>query len=553
MSKTLFNQNTFQQKNVTNSDDVSELKVDTLRSINLTATNIINNELQAATSGVSANAQSLVNKQDKFTASNLLNPNFISADNDGSAVTITTGQLGALTGFDNTGGATIQGEINKKQIILSASNLLNPNFISAVNDGDSVTITTGQLGALTGFDNTGGATIQGEINKKALLYDVTTPLVKTTRSSVGLGENPILLSINKTTSASSGSTDLITSGGVFTGLSGKQATLTEGAGIDITGSTIKLDLSTVSTSAPQTLPTGLEIITNQDTGLLVTATDNTGQSARVIIRGRRPSAGGGTSENHAELQFKNNDRDLSSPNDENILGSIVGRVSNATTNIGGILLNNFTDGQTQTTALNMSSEGNFAFGDNATFQNTYKLKNSGSTNLSGLNYIKPNMVLMGFDKDNIISSSGNVWGNGSRQTAPRNKREIGESFSSENDGIITFTKSGYYRIHVSANSQSEQYNDRLAFMNYLTINSTSYNENEHYNFFGWGYIRNTSDGGHTSCSFEDYIFINANDTLQVNQKLDINNLNFDDTLPASNIDQFLNLHIERIYDSDLGS
>ena len=40
MSKTLFNQNTFQSKNVTNSDDVSDLKVDTFKAINLTATNI---------------------------------------------------------------------------------------------------------------------------------------------------------------------------------------------------------------------------------------------------------------------------------------------------------------------------------------------------------------------------------------------------------------------------------------------------------------------------------------------------------------------------------
>ena len=59
MSKTLFNTNTFQSKNVRNSDDVGTLKVDTFKATNAILTNITNAELQAATAGVATNASAI--------------------------------------------------------------------------------------------------------------------------------------------------------------------------------------------------------------------------------------------------------------------------------------------------------------------------------------------------------------------------------------------------------------------------------------------------------------------------------------------------------------
>ena len=560
MSKTLFNQNTFQSKNVTNSDDVSDLKVDTFKAINLTATNIINAELQAATSGVASNASALANKQDKLTATNLLNPNFISADNDGSAVIITTGEFGALTDFDNTGGATIQ----------------------------------------------------GEIDKKAQLYDVSAPLVKTTRSVIGLGENPILLTVNNTSSVSSGSTDLITSGGVFTGLATKQATLSTGDGIDITSNTISfdgvmsgsivtsgtitgatlnyvssgvvtsvqteieskqdtitssdnaglgvaisgsglisLDLSTLT--ATQTLPTALEIVSNTNTQLLITASSANSNDARMILRGKR---NGSTTSNNAEIRFENYDQD-NVGTEEKSLGSIVGRVSDAVNNYGGLLFNNFADGATQTTAMNMSSNGNFNLGGGDTFQNTYKFKVTGDSKLIGNNFIQPQLRHFGYDKDLILGASGSIanWGNGSTQISIVSDRRVGESFCSTSAGTITLTANGYYRIRVSAQTQSDGYNDRVSFMNYLRIvtggTTTDYDEQQNYNFFGWNYIRNNSDGGHGSVSFEDFIYLTSGSTIQPRQKLETtSDRNFNNTLPNANIDNYLNITIERVYDED---
>jgi hypothetical protein len=136
--------------------------------------------------------------------------------------------------------ADVEAEITGKQDELTASNRLNPNFIDAEDDGDSVIISTTEFGSLTGFDNTSG-TIQDQIDSKAQLYDVEAPLVKTTRTLPVFPQNPILLSVNHTDAVTSGSTDLVESGAVFTELSGKQDTLTANEGIDITNNVISFD------------------------------------------------------------------------------------------------------------------------------------------------------------------------------------------------------------------------------------------------------------------------------------------------------------------------
>jgi len=178
MSKTLFNQNTFNDKNVKNSNNVDDIKIDILKATtatitNATITDLSNAELQAATTGVAQNASDITDLE------------------------------------------------NNKQDILRASNRLNPNYIDAVDDGDSAIITNTEFGSLTGFNNDDG-TIQNQIDSKAKLYDVEAPLVKTTREVIVLPQNPILLSVNHTDTITDGSTDLIESGAVHDGLALKE-------------------------------------------------------------------------------------------------------------------------------------------------------------------------------------------------------------------------------------------------------------------------------------------------------------------------------------------
>ena len=52
-------------------------------------------------------------------------------------------------------------------------------------------------------------------------------------------------------------------------------------------------------------------------------------------------------------------------------------------------------------------------------------------------------------------------------------------------------------------------------------------------------------------SFEDYIYIASGTTLQVRNRLDTNNLNFDDTLSETQMNNYQYLQIERIATTDI--
>ena len=569
MSKTLFNQNTLNDKNVTNSNNVENIKIDTLKATNATITNLTNTELQAATSGVSQNGSDITDLE------------------------------------------------NNKQDELTASNLLNPNFIDAEDDGDSVIITKTEFGSLTGFDN-GSGTIQDQIDSKPSDYDVETPLVKTTREFPVFPENPVLLSINKTTAPLDGSEALITAGGVFTALANKQDTISSGSVLQIevadnevtallatsagasefgliTGNILNTELSSkqdtltdadnagtnisitaegvisassgtytaltngglavssnefsidlTNTNSRFEIPQSVRIEVDGTPQLLVEPASSNSNNAEIEIRGAR---NGSTSSPNATLRFANYDNDTA---DVNNLGRIEGRVSNHTTNIGGMVFSTYADGASRTGHLTLSAAGNFNMGDGDTFQDDYKMKVTGSVNLNGANYIKQQLALFGYDKSTI---GGSNWGNGSTQTSIISDRRSGDSFCSTSSGVITLTAAGMYRIRVSAQSQSDGYNDRVSFMNYLRIVSdgttTDYDEVQNRNLFGWVYLRNNSDAAHGSTSFEDYIYLTSGSTIQPRQKLETGgDRNFNNSLPAANIDNYLNIQIERLYDTN---
>jgi len=127
----------------------------------------------------------------------------------------------------------------------------------------------------------------------------------------------------------------------------------------------------------------------------------------------------------------------------------------------------------------------------------------------------------------------------------------GSAFSSHSNGIISFNTSAYYRIRVSANPQLRAYNDRVAFMIWLVIGSNNYRLSQSHNFFGWSYMRNTSDGAHGNIVLEDYRHIGTSETLQIRNAIDINNRNFDDSLAQNEMYNYLHLQIELITEDDI--
>ena len=269
----------------------------------------------------------------------------------------------------------------------------------------------------------------------------------------------------------------------------------------------------------------------------------------MSISGKRTNS---TTSRNAKIDLQNQDNQLS-PSVGNMC-SIVGRVSNPITNVGGLEIVNYVDGQTATGALTMSHNGNFNIGNGSVFQDNHKLNVVGTLNVVSSIYQIPQMTTYNFDKAIV---SNDLWGNGNRQTDLDSTRTSGTAFSSHSSGIITFTQTGTYHIKVSGNLQSIRQNDRLAFAIYLvTIDSsndpiTDYFENSNYNFFGWLYSRNTTDGAHGNVSFQDHLYISSGQKITIRNKLDVNGLDFNDELAEDHLNNYLNITITKISAEDI--
>lgn len=163
------------------------------------------------------------------------------------------------------------------------------------------------------------------------------------------------------------------------------------------------------------------------------------------------------------------------------------------------------------------------------------------------------MVFYNFANNSTEGSGSGIdhFGDGGRFDNVSTTRQLGSAFCSISTGTVTFSQNGYYKIRVAANNQNLTYNDRTAFAVYLNINGTDYLQDRNYNFFGWTYTRNTSDGAHGNITFEDYIYIASSQTLQVRTRLDVNNRSFDDDLDTTQMICYCNLQIERIAETDI--
>ena len=336
---------------------------------------------------------------------------------------------------------------------------------------------------------------------------------------------------------------------VRTAIEGKQDPISalSGGGLAVSNNEISVDFS--NTTADIDIPQRV-VIEDDTTAQLIVKSATSGNDAAITIRGERNT----TSNRQAQLRFENT---LSGT--ANDLAEITGVVTNAGSNIGGLSIYNFADGSTRTEAMMMNENGRFHFG--TTFQNDYKLQVTGNcnftgdTNVGGSLYRVPQQVFYNFNIASMTGSSSaqgpSRFGDGGRFNSLASTRTTGTSFTSHSNGTFTFSANGYYRIKVSANNQNITYNDRTAFGVYLNINGTEYWQNRNYNFFGWNYTRNTTDGAHGNIVFEDCIYIADTQTLEVKTKMDSNNRSWDDSLSLTEMNCYCNLQIERIAETDI--
>ena len=605
MSKTLFNTNTFQSKTLQNSNtiDIGDSNVTNFTATNATITNLTNTELQAATSGVATNATAINSKQDEITASDRLSATLIGAN--GNVSNTEFGYLSTVT-------SNIQTQINDKQDEITSSDRLSATLIGAngnvsnaefgylsdvtsniqtqINDKQDEITSSDRLSATLigangnvsnaefGYLSDVTSNIQTQINDK---QDEITSSDRLSATLIGDNGN--------VSNAEFGYLSTVSSN-IQTQIDNKQATITPAGRLSATligdnGNVSNQEfgyLSTVTSNIQTQISTNLTGINNIGGRLTtiepniegitassnITTIDNQviisrqtnpqlsiiqptgGNDVTIELRGKRT---GSTTSRHAKIDLQNSDSGVT-PSVRNMV-SIVGRVTNHTSNIGGLEIVNYTDGQTATSALTMSPSGNFNIGAGTVFQDVYKMSINGTLNVSSSIYQIPQMTSYNFDKD-VVST--NFWGNGNRQTDLDSTRTVGTAFSSHSDGRITITQTGTYKIRVSGNLQS-RYNDRLAFVIYLvSLNSTNdvtadYFENSNYNFFSWLYSRNTSDGAHGNVSFEDHIYITSGNKIEIRNKLDINGVDFNDVLAESVLSLYLNMTITKITDQDINS
>ncbi len=243
MSKNLFNQNTFGNKNVINDDDVTIATAETITAKTITTTDLnvtgtlTNTELQNATtqianntSAISGFSDALAGKQDNLSTGNGIDITGTTISFDGTSITSSitaTGDIisGANLKYTDAGDVLkdVEGEFS--------------TLTTAVN-GKQATLTTGDGieidgGNLILFDGTisQGITSGGDIQGVNLKY-VDGGVVTDVKTKIDANTNVITAQSSL--------------------IAGKQDTLTQGNGIDITGTTISFDGTSISSSITAT-------------------------------------------------------------------------------------------------------------------------------------------------------------------------------------------------------------------------------------------------------------------------------------------------------------
>ena len=501
-------------------------------------TNLQNNKQNNLTTGEGID---ITSNEISFNGSNLTqNINTAGSVKGNSLIYVDGGSL-KFVGTEINNNATA---ITTKLTIPTATTRLNANLVGTSGTGVTA-VTNGEYMRLSGVTSN----IQTQINNNATAIATNTSAITTNTSNISTNTTAIATKLTIPTATTRLNANLVgTSGtgvtavtnGEYMRLSGvtsniqtqinsKQDNLTAGDGINISGTTIS-----VASTIPNDTTIDGETFIKQ--GLIL---DPYNMGTTTFTGGGNDTNTDASSRSNTYIKFAPTSTVSS---DWCYLRNI------GTGNAGHLTFDFFDDANdTRFSIRNIKSTDN-----PDTITEVFDVNSTGITAHTNF-YRVPQMVFYNFSATGI---SNNIFGQGNRYVTTNSIRTTGDNFTTFSSGTITFSVSGYYRIRVAANPQTDGYNDRLAFMVYLRITdksgtTTDYDDEAAYNFFGWSYTRNSSDGAHGNINFEDYIFLGNTSTLQVRTKLDINNRNFDDPLTNSQMDCKCNLQIERVAETDI--
>ena len=609
MSKTLFNTNTFNNKNVKNSDDVADLKVTTFKATNAILTNITNTELQAATTGVSNNATAIAGKQDTLTF------NAPSSNNSNPSTS-----------------AQILTELNTKQPTLTEGTgiaISGSNEISFDGSIGSTSISTSgdvTAGNLIYIDNDSGLAVLTNVKTK---IDANTSAISGKQDTLTFNA-PSSNNSNPSTSAqiltalnlkqdtltfnapSSNNSNPSTSAQILTALNAKQDTLTSSSDIDVDDITLYGYIRTSTTSSDDFYIFARDVLegsgVHDELILAPSITDgSTVSDGKLHLGGYRDEDRNThfeTSRNNyyatshhfysdhtqryafyqAYLNLINQDNDssidlINLPDLETdythfVDGIRIGFTGQPSSSVGegrghyiGILNKNESGNSSGLIAFGKDGGGspdpNIGIAFNPSTGNIYS---GGDMYLAGEfrgGGRRGGRIIYGgnFDRNNAkggTSGDGTYGGNASGSPAYlagfSRTITIGTVTLCKIDdpvaGKLKVNLAGTYKITVKCSAENANYANRACVGLYLSINGdeTVWRNAQRSGSFGMMYLRDDDFGYSGNCYFSDYYVLAVDDVLCINTKLGLatDSLAWNDTTDDANINIYCNIEIEMI-------
>ncbi len=423
-------------------------------------------------------------------------------------------------------------------VSISAGNVISAtdtNTDTTYTAGTNVSISAGNVISATDTNTeyTAGTNVSISAGNVISSTDTNTDTTYTAGTNVSISAGNVISSTDTNTEYTAGANVSISAGNVISATdTNTEYTASSNGGLSLSGTAFSLNLSNLTSS--QTLPQDLTINGSNyiKQGLILDPYD---MPVSSFTYGSDDQQSSTTSLENIYIKFAPTS---TVANDWAYLKNIGGG------NAGHLSLDFHDDANdTRFSIRNIKSSGQTT----DVITEVFNVFSTGITAHTSL-YRIPQMAIYNFNK---TSMSNNQFGNGNRFINPNTTRTTGTSFSSHNNGSITISSNGYYRIRVCANPITDGYNNRLAFGIYLLIGSTDYFQNQNYNFHGYSYTRNNSDGAFSNINFEDYIYISSGTIIQVRTKLDTDNRNFDNTLSNSQMECYCYLQIERIAETNI--
>lgn len=533
MSKSIFNSDVFNSKNISNSNDLPDINITDLNADTATITTITNAELQAATSGVATNATNIVSNLTAITG--------LISQQTTNVGAITLNQTNIAANATAITSLLAQQTTNINAIATNASNIagntsnISTNASNIADNTSNISANATNISSLTSQQNT-------NTNNIATLTDTTTGIAyEETPDRTTITNGVIIEKVLDATHTGQqlGITTPTDNTATILTLLGKETSV---SGVSGGHTTEILFGNTISGSTKYfgSITTTLTDATNNLGDLILNSYTNTSRTEYIRLKQSGQIDLKKNTEIDGNLTLTSG-KVLAIPNHTNVETALTTNASNIATNATNISsLSSQQTTNTNAIATNTTALTGITYassGDLTTIDNHVSITRD-------LNHT-PRMFRINFDKD---EATNNLWGGDNVADTIKSSVQTGTAFHSGiSNGLITISVAGFYRIKYQASVENDGQNGRITAGAFLKVNSTGYWKDDDHSFFASCYIRDDQEGDMASFQFEDYKDLAANDVISFPTKLNLGtNTGFTDTTAEGNLDWFGGVTLELI-------